>query len=380
MPNSVEHLFAPLSGVPLDDLALYAVGGAVRDHLLGVRPHDVDYVLVGSDAKTLLSRGFRQVGADFPVFLHPHSQVEVALARTERKTAPGHQGFVVHADPGVTLNEDLQRRDFTINAMAIDRRGQLIDPYGGQRDLEARRLHHVSCAFREDPLRILRGIRFLATLAPFGFRLDPETQALMTAMRADLLTLSVERVTAEIMRTLEVPQALAGLSMLTPLGALDTLAPELARLPTAFFTTDPLSRLVEWCFANAPSTACITSTCARFKTSAHSQRVLIAALQLARVDTLDAARCLSTMQQIGWLRGNAPDPALDQQLLNLDQAQLFPIPASTWIRWRDAVRRVTAASEGFAALTGKALGEAIHEARLKVLSTEISAPGTAPGL
>ena len=148
----------------------YLVGGAVRDRLLGLPAGDRDWVVVGESPASMLAAGFRQVGADFPVFLHPASAEEYALARTERKSAPGHRGFIVHADPAVTLEQDLERRDFTINAIAQAPDGALVDPFGGARDLEARVLRHIGPAFAEDPLRVLRAARFMARLAPLGFR------------------------------------------------------------------------------------------------------------------------------------------------------------------------------------------------------------------
>ena len=160
----------------------YVVGGAVRDALLGLPVKDCDWVVVGSTPDEMLSRGFRPVGKDFPVFLHPQTQEEYALARTERKSGNGYTGFVCHAAPDVTLEEDLLRRDLTINAIARDADGQLIDPYGGVRDLEARVFRHVSPAFAEDPLRILRVARFAARFT--DFEVAPETRALMQHMVA----------------------------------------------------------------------------------------------------------------------------------------------------------------------------------------------------
>ena len=176
----------------------YLVGGAVRDALLGLPVKERDYVVVGARASDLRARGFRQVGRDFPVFLHPRTGDEYALARTERKAGSGHRGFVVHADPSVTLEEDLRRRDLTINAMAESRTGELIDPYGGRADLEARLLRHTSAAFVEDPLRVFRVARFAARLD--GFTVAPETLSLMRRMTAEgaLAELSAERVWREL--------------------------------------------------------------------------------------------------------------------------------------------------------------------------------------
>ena len=177
----------------------YLVGGAVRDQLLGrKRPADRDWVVVGATADDLLAQGFRQVGRDFPVFLHPESGEHHALARTERKTGHGHVRFVCHADPDVTLEDDLRRRDLTINAMARDGDGRLIDPFGGEADIAARRLRHVSPAFAEDPLRVFRVARFAAQLP--DFRIADETLALMQAMRPELPALSGERVWQEFVK------------------------------------------------------------------------------------------------------------------------------------------------------------------------------------
>ena len=152
---------------------VYLVGGAVRDELLGLEPRERDWVVVGGTPDELTQQGFRQVGASFPVFLHPETAEEYALARTERKQGHGYHGFSVDFDPGVTLEEDLARRDLTINAMARDETGVLVDPFGGQGDIEKRVLRHVSPAFREDPLRVLRVARFAARLAPLGFTVHP---------------------------------------------------------------------------------------------------------------------------------------------------------------------------------------------------------------
>ncbi|RYY98387.1 MAG: multifunctional CCA tRNA nucleotidyl transferase/2'3'-cyclic phosphodiesterase/2'nucleotidase/phosphatase, partial [Comamonadaceae bacterium] len=154
-------------------MQVYLVGGAVRDALLGLPAGDNDHVVVGASTQRMLDAGFRQVGRDFPVFLHPRSGEEYALARTERKSARGHTGFVVHADPSVTLEEDLRRRDFTINAIARAEDGHLVDPFGGARDIETRVLRHVGDAFVEDPLRVLRAARFMARFAPLGFSVAP---------------------------------------------------------------------------------------------------------------------------------------------------------------------------------------------------------------
>lgn len=217
-------------------LEYYLVGGAVRDRLLGLEIDERDYVVIGVDADEMLRRGFLPVGKEFPVFLHPRTKDEYALARTERKTAPGYHGFVFHAEPGVTLEQDLERRDLTINALAETADGQIIDPYGGLADLEQRWLRHVSPAFSEDPVRILRIARFAARLQGHGFRIARETLALMRQMveAGEVDALVPERVWAEIAKVLGEQCSGARLSMffetLRACGALQRLLPELDRL------------------------------------------------------------------------------------------------------------------------------------------------------
>ena len=160
-------------------MQIYKVGGAVRDQLLNLPVTEVDWVVVGGTAQALIQQGFKPVGSDFPVFLHPKTGEEYALARTERKSGHGYGGFVFHASPDVTLEQDLLRRDLTINAMALAADGTLVDPYHGQRDLDLKVLRHVSPAFAEDPLRVLRVARFAARYAELGFTVAPETLALM---------------------------------------------------------------------------------------------------------------------------------------------------------------------------------------------------------
>ncbi|MFN3594869.1 MAG: multifunctional CCA addition/repair protein [Thiobacillaceae bacterium] len=211
-------------------MRVYAVGGAVRDRLLGLPVQDRDYVVVGATPEEMTALGFRPVGRDFPVFLHPVTQEEYALARTERKTARGYKGFKVYAAPGVTLEEDLRRRDLTINAMAEDADGRIIDPYGGQADLAARLLRHVSPAFAEDPVRILRVARFAARFPEF--RVADETLALMRQMVAagEVDALVRERVWQELARGLMQARPARMIQTLRDCGALARLLPEIDRL------------------------------------------------------------------------------------------------------------------------------------------------------
>ncbi len=208
----------------------YIVGGAVRDELLGLPVKDRDFVVVGCTPEEMLAQGFRPVGKDFPVFLHPRSQEEYALARTERKTGPGYHGFVCHADPEVSLEQDLARRDLTINAMARDDEGALVDPFGGRRDLERRVLRHVGPAFAEDPVRILRLARFAARFP--DFTVAPETVALMASMvkEGEVDHLVPERVWQELSRGLMEQKPSHMIEVLLSCGALARILPEVERL------------------------------------------------------------------------------------------------------------------------------------------------------
>lgn len=231
-------------------MQIYKVGGAVRDRLLGREVTEVDWVVVGATAEAMQAQGFRPVGADFPVFLHPTTGEEYALARTERKSGRGYGGFVFHASPDVTLEQDLIRRDLTINAMAEDAEGRLYDPYGGQRDLDARLLRHVSPAFAEDPLRVLRVARFAARYAPLGFRVAEETRALMADLAAsgELQALTPERSWKEISRALMEPRPDVFIQVLRDCGALGELFPELnAQLARSASAAQPLLRTLLEC-------------------------------------------------------------------------------------------------------------------------------------
>ncbi|WP_371370024.1 multifunctional CCA addition/repair protein [Pseudomonas sp. QL9] len=213
-------------------MQIYKVGGAVRDRLLGQPTSDIDWVVVGASAEDMLEKGYRPVGADFPVFLHPKSGEEYALARTERKSGRGYGGFTFYASPDVTLEEDLIRRDLTINAIAEDDHGRVIDPYGGERDLQARLLRHVSPAFVEDPLRVLRVARFAARFALLGFRVADETLELMRELSdsGELEALTPERTWKEISRALMETRPDVFIQVLRDCNALSVLMPEVDAL------------------------------------------------------------------------------------------------------------------------------------------------------
>lgn len=210
-------------------MKVYMVGGAVRDKLLNYPIKERDWLVVGSTPQELIAKGYQAVGKDFPVFLHPGSHEEYALARLERKVAPGYLGFQCDFGPNVTLEQDLFRRDLTINAMAMDSDGHLIDPYGGQRDLQAKILRHVSPAFIEDPVRVLRVARFAARYAHLGFKLANDTRTLMYSMvkRGELNHLVAERVWQEWQRSLEEKNPEVFIETLRSCGALKVILPEL---------------------------------------------------------------------------------------------------------------------------------------------------------
>lgn len=208
----------------------YLVGGAVRDTLLGYPFHERDWVVVGATPQQMLELGYQQVGKDFPVFLHPQTKEEHALARTERKSGKGYTGFDVYAAPDVTLEQDLLRRDLTINAIAQADDGTLVDPFGGAKDIAAKVLRHVSNAFAEDPLRVLRVARFYARYAHLGFTVADETIALMAQLSEELTTLSPERVWQETAKALSEATPQAYFELLKQTGALEVLMPELTCL------------------------------------------------------------------------------------------------------------------------------------------------------
>jgi tRNA nucleotidyltransferase (CCA-adding enzyme) len=213
-------------------MQVYLVGGAVRDALLGLAVKERDWVVVGGTREELLRMNYREVGRDFPVFLHPETHEEYALARLERKVAPGYRGFTVEFGPEVTLEEDLARRDLTINAMARAADGSIVDPHGGQADIESRTLRHVSNAFIEDPVRVLRVARFAARFAPLGFTVAPETKELIRTMvlRREVDALVAERVWQESEKALREPAASSFFEVLRECGALKPIYPEIDAL------------------------------------------------------------------------------------------------------------------------------------------------------
>ena len=210
----------------------YRVGGCVRDHLLGLPVNDIDWVVTGATPEDMQVAGFKPIGRDFPVFLHPDSKQEYALARSERKSGPGYRGFDITADPTITIEQDLLRRDLTINAIAEDDQGNIIDPYGGRNDIEARCLRHVSDAFVEDPVRVLRIARFAARFHHLGFQIAPETRELILQIgeSGELATLVAERVWSELSRALDENDPSVFFTSLRSCGVLGHLFPEIEAL------------------------------------------------------------------------------------------------------------------------------------------------------
>lgn len=233
--NSVNNSYSNRKTCAQDctaGLEVYLVGGAVRDRLLGLAVCDRDWVVVGTTGEQMLARGFKPVGEDFPVFLHPHSGEQYALARRERKTGKGYRGFAVFSDPSITLEQDLARRDLTINAIAQKPSGELVDPFNGARDIEARCLRHVSAAFSEDPVRVLRVARFAARFASHGFTVHAQTRELMARMVADgeVDALQAERVWQELHGALCTPDSARFIQELRDCGALAKILPEVDAL------------------------------------------------------------------------------------------------------------------------------------------------------
>ncbi|MGI0118396.1 hypothetical protein [Zooshikella sp. RANM57] len=213
-------------------MKIYLVGGAVRDQLLGIKNQDRDWVVVGATAEQMIAQGYQPVGKDFPVFLHPTTREEYALARTERKSGHGYHGFTCYAAPDVTLKEDLQRRDLTINAIAQDNQGELIDPFNGAEDLAQKCLRHVSPAFAEDPLRVLRVARFAARYHHLGFYIAEETVDLMRSMvnSGEVDHLVSERIWQEIVKAIQTQSPWVFFTTLQQVGALERILPDLARV------------------------------------------------------------------------------------------------------------------------------------------------------
>ncbi|WP_373754613.1 multifunctional CCA addition/repair protein [Pseudomonas sp.] len=360
---------------------IYKVGGAVRDRLLGRPVSDIDWLVVGASVEEMLAKGYRPVGADFPVFLHPKTGEEYALARTERKSGRGYGGFTFHASPDVTLEEDLIRRDLTINAMAEDEAGQVHDPYQGARDLDQRLLRHVSPAFAEDPLRVLRVARFAARYAPLGFRVADETLELMRQISAsgELQALTAERSWKEIERALMEAQPQVFFQVLHACAALRELLPELDSAPQALAALEqaaahhqPLH--VRWaCLLHQLPPASIKTVNQRLKAPRECQELaLLTGECLVQADQalqLPAMSLLALLQKFDVYRR---PQRFEDFLAACEMVALVNCkagyPQGEYLRGAAAAARAVDVKPLVqAGLTGQALGEALKAQRLKAL-------------
>lgn len=368
----------------------FLVGGAVRDTLLKYPIYDKDWVVVGATPEQMLEQGFRPVGKDFPVFIHPDSGEEYALARTERKSGKGYTGFQYHASPDVTLEQDLIRRDLTINAMAMDDHGNLIDPYGGQRDLDAKLLRHVSPAFSEDPLRVLRVARFLARYRSMGFSIAPETMTLMQELATgdELEHLVAERVWQEFQRALSETSPDAFLTALAQCNALPVLFPELSQAVNNTETLSAISQAketkVRFALLLRSSVAedlnqadrCIDKIkafCENHRTpNAYRDLALQFCTQadnLCRFSHLDATERLRLVNDLGLLRRSEHLPLLLEgcsQICDNELTAAKQLPEL--LKSLATISPKELMQQGF---KGKALGDAIAQAQLKICQQQI---------
>jgi tRNA nucleotidyltransferase (CCA-adding enzyme) len=359
-------------------MQIYSVGGAVRDGLLQLPVKDRDFVVVGSTPQEMQALGFTPVGRDFPVFLHPVTHEEYALARTERKTGPGYTGFAFHAAPTVTLEEDLARRDLTINAMAADDSGRIIDPFGGQGDLKARLLRHVGPAFVEDPVRILRVARFAARF--FEFSLAPETAALMAKMvdAGEVDALVPERIWQELARGLMEARPSRMFEVLQACGALARIAPELAptqgmkwvALDSSAAHGRSLSvRCAVWLGETGIDAAKVQSLCLRLRVPSECSD--LAAMVVRERGALKEAQRSSPVELLGLLeRCDALRRGERFELLLEAFEELESSPGvSPRARLQRALQRVRDVDAGAIARTGpKDIGSAVRAARLDALT------------
>lgn len=341
-----------------DELEVYLVGGAVRDGLLGRAVGDNDWVVVHSSVAQMLALGFTQVGRDFPVFLHPQTHEEYALARTERKQGQGHRGFVVDASPEVTLEEDLQRRDLTINAIAKDPQGDLIDPFGGAADLQARLLRHVSVAFAEDPLRVFRVARFAAQLPEFS--VAPETLELMQQMceARELASLSAERVWQETEKALSAEAPQRFFEVLEQVAGLDYWMPELRSRSPQFKRVNAVHRYAELPLDEAD----FDSLASRLKVPGRYQQMAADRLMWAEIvvqwRSIDVASLARALQALQVNHDN-------RRLLRLlEWLQLDKVHKDSVQQLGEGWRAVQISDGG---LSGKAYGNALYKARCEWL-------------
>ncbi|MCY4472060.1 MAG: polynucleotide adenylyltransferase [Kistimonas sp.] len=369
-------------------MKIYLVGGAVRDELLGLPVHDRDWVVTGATPDGMHRAGYKAVGQDFPVFLHPRTREEYALARTERKSGRGYKGFVFHTAPSVTLEEDLQRRDLTINAMARDDQGILIDPCNGKKDLESRILRHVSPAFCEDPVRILRLARFAARLAPWDFTIADSTCALVRAMvasgEADWLV--PERIWQETQGALASACPAVYFLELERLGALSVIMPEISGLfsqrsnlsaralerAAQENTRLPVRLACAWVTADSLALTSVQTLCQRLKVptefSAVASLCAKALPHWMASDTPPADQRLRLLQMLdGFRRPHRFEQVLTACSLLQQEAGVTSALSLTLQRDLESCQTVKPAVLARQGIKGKALGEAIHKARLEAM-------------
>ena len=361
----------------------YRVGGAVRDTLLGHPFRETDWVVVGSTPEAMKALGYTQVGRDFPVFLHPDTKEEYALARTERKSGPGYHGFVVHADPSVTLEQDLERRDLTINAMAMDEAGGVIDPYGGQQDLQAKLLRHVSPHFVEDPLRVLRVARFAAGYHHLGFTIAPETMALMGEIvsAGELAHLSTERIWVETEKALTEQNPQIYWQTLKACGALAMVMPELqisqgieALTRSASFTGRADHR---WAALLADLPAARAHDASERMKAPKAFTLLASRVSAWRpklkTALRDAEECMALLRALDALRRDEPFNGFCETLSALEQNSADAQAAiALLVSAMQAARGVSAAAFAQQGIEGRALGAAIEAGQIEHIARVLS--------
>ena len=359
-------------------MKIYKVGGAVRDQLLGYPSQETDWVVVGGTPAALIDQGFRQVGKDFPVFLHPDTQEEYALARTERKSGHGYHGFTIHADPSVTLEEDLLRRDLTINAMAIDVQGVITDPYGGQDDLAKRVLRHVSPQFAEDPLRVLRVARFAARYHHLGFAVASETLELMRQLSSsgELAHLAKERIWVETERALTERDPAVYFQVLHNCGALAELIPALcvssgmALLEHAAKHTQRTDCRWAALLADLPTDKAKLSSESVKAPNAHTLLASRVAEWRPQLKTalMSGEQGWQLLKALDALRRDEPFDGFCEAVAALESQTAATHPACQRLRAaREAAAKVKAADMD-ASLSGKALGEALQSAQAEAIA------------
>ena len=399
----------------------FLVGGAVRDEILGLPVKERDFVVLGATPEMLIAQGYRPVGKDFPVFLHPKTREEYALARTERKIARGYHGFEFYCSPDITLEEDLKRRDLTVNAIARSSDGHLIDPYGGLEDLRAKILRHVSPAFAEDPVRILRVARFAARFSPLGFVVADETMALMSSMvdEGEVDALVPERVFSEFQKALMEPAPEAFLAVLRGCGALRVLFPEIAALDgvpedpqhhpefdtgvhlqwvlkaACKLTCDPRIRFAAWVHDvgkaqipkaewlrhegyEAKGVPPLRALCSRLRVPSTwyrlAEKVVMHHAEVHNTLQLDAVGLMELIEQLDGIR---QPKGIDEVLIaamadsrGRPGCEDRPYPQGDRLRRaRDLILAVRIDSQAAESLKGPAFGEALRSARIRALQT-----------